>query len=105
MSALANAGEIIVSEANGKIVGAVAFVGPGKPKAEFFRLEWAIIRMIVVAPASRGHGIGRALVEEKWLRSFGQFFIILKWKPCLFSGCLFNRRQHHGKSLVWCSSL
>ena len=69
MSALANAGEIIVSEANGKIVGAVAFVGPGEPKAEFFRLEWAIIRMLVVAPASRGHGIGRALVEESLLRA------------------------------------
>ena len=46
---------------------------------------------------------GRWDRPEKWLSSFGQFFLFLKWKPCLFSGCLFNRRQHHGKCLVWCS--
>ena len=64
MSALADVGEIIVAEVNGKIVGAVAYVGPGAPKAEFFRPEWPIMRMLIVAPTSRSHGIGRALAEE-----------------------------------------
>lgn len=64
MSSLANVGEIIVAEAEGQIVGAVAYVGPNVPKAEFFRLEWPIMRMLVVTPAFRGLGIGRALAEE-----------------------------------------
>jgi ribosomal protein S18 acetylase RimI-like enzyme len=64
MSALADAGEIIVAEVGDQIVGAVAYIGPGAPKAGFFRPEWPIMRMLVVAPDSRGRGIGRALAQE-----------------------------------------
>lgn len=64
MSALAEAGEIFVAEQNGRLVGAVAYIGPGTPKAEFFRPEWPIMRMLVVAPEARGHGVGRALAQE-----------------------------------------
>lgn len=64
MSSLADVGEIVVAEAEGRIVGAVVYVGPGAPKAEFFRPEWPVMRMLVVAPSSRGLGIGRALAEE-----------------------------------------
>jgi len=64
MSSLADVGEIIVAEEEGRVVGAVAYVGPGAPKAAFFRPEWPIMRMLVVSPASRGLGIGRALAEE-----------------------------------------
>jgi ribosomal protein S18 acetylase RimI-like enzyme len=64
MASLAEAGEIIVAEDEGRIVGAVAYVGPGVPKADFFRPEWPIMRMLVVAPEVRGLGIGRALAEE-----------------------------------------
>jgi ribosomal protein S18 acetylase RimI-like enzyme len=64
LSALADVGEVIVAEVEGQIVGAVAYVGPGAPKAAFFQPEWSIMRMLVVAPDSRGQGIGRALAEE-----------------------------------------
>jgi GNAT superfamily N-acetyltransferase len=45
-------------------VGAVAYIGPGKEKASFFNIDWPIMRMLVVAPAARGHGIGKALAAE-----------------------------------------
>jgi ribosomal protein S18 acetylase RimI-like enzyme len=64
MSAFADAGEIIVAEAGGTIAGAVAYIGPGVPKADFFLPEWPIMRMLVVSPTARGLGIGRALVDE-----------------------------------------
>jgi GNAT superfamily N-acetyltransferase len=64
MSDLAAHGEIIVAEIDGRIAGGVVYVGPGQPKAAFFDPVWPIIRMLVVDPAARGHGLGRALTEE-----------------------------------------
>jgi ribosomal protein S18 acetylase RimI-like enzyme len=64
MASLTETGELIVATVLEKVVGAVAYVGPGKKKREFFPLEWPILRMLVVAPAYRGLGIGRALTEE-----------------------------------------
>ena len=53
-----------MAELAGRIVVAVAYVGPGAPKAAFFLPEWPIMRMLVVDPDARGQGIGRALAEE-----------------------------------------
>lgn len=64
MSSLATTGELIVAEIDGLVVGAVAYIGPGKPKADFFQIDWPIMRMLVVDPEFRGRGIGRALAEE-----------------------------------------
>jgi len=64
MAALSRSGEIIVAEADGEIVGAVAYIGLSAPKASFFDPSWPIMRMLVVSPKARGAGVGRALAEE-----------------------------------------
>lgn len=63
MSKLTESAEMIVAEIDGKVVGAVVYVKPNQPKADFFKAEWAVIRMLVVSPDARGQGIGRALTE------------------------------------------
>jgi predicted N-acetyltransferase YhbS len=64
ISALAGIGEIVGAERDNRIVGAVAYIPASRPKASFFDRSWLIIRMLVVDPASRGGGLGRALTEE-----------------------------------------
>ncbi|WGS84036.1 GNAT family N-acetyltransferase [Methylomonas sp. UP202] len=64
MSCLVDVGEIIVAELECRIVGAVVYVGPNASKAEFFRPEWSIMRMLVVDPNFRARGIGRTLAQE-----------------------------------------
>jgi hypothetical protein len=54
MSALSDIGEIIVAECEERIIGAVAYLPAGRPKAAYFDQSWPIIRMLVVDPASRG---------------------------------------------------
>lgn len=63
-AALADHGEFIVAEAEGHIVGAVAYIGPNKPKSACFEQAWPIMRMLVVSPAARGRGVGRMLAQE-----------------------------------------
>lgn len=64
MVELAEHSQIILAEQGGRLVGAVGYVGPGQSKKAFFKPEWPIVRQLSVAPESRGHGIGRLLVED-----------------------------------------
>jgi ribosomal protein S18 acetylase RimI-like enzyme len=61
-SELASQAELLVAEGAGEVLGAVLHVAPGKPRSPIFPDEWAVIRMLVVAPGQRGRGIGRQLV-------------------------------------------
>lgn len=64
MSSLAEHGEIIIAELDGRPVGWVAYIGPGKPKSDFYKSEWAVMRMLVVSPSVQGKGVGRRLADE-----------------------------------------
>jgi GNAT superfamily N-acetyltransferase len=64
LSELSATAELVVAEADGSIIGAVAYVPPGAPKPAFFDAEWPTIRMLVVDPAARGRGVGRVLTQE-----------------------------------------
>jgi hypothetical protein len=57
MSALADAGEIIVAERDKRIIDAVAYIGPGRSKATFFDQSRPIIRVLVVDPLCGGVAI------------------------------------------------
>jgi len=56
--------EIVVAELDGEIIGAVGYVGPHRPKPDFFAPEWPMVRFLSVAPTARGHGVGQALLDE-----------------------------------------
>jgi GNAT superfamily N-acetyltransferase len=62
-SDLSASGEVIIAKLQDKFAGAVAYFGPNSQKAAFFDQRWPIIRMLVVDPAFRGKGIGRALSD------------------------------------------
>jgi ribosomal protein S18 acetylase RimI-like enzyme len=62
MADLAAGADLFVAKQDGAIVGAVAHVGPGQPRAAIFPDDWSVIRMLVVSPQARGQGIGQELV-------------------------------------------
>jgi GNAT superfamily N-acetyltransferase len=65
VSARAARAEVLVAvDGTGTLLGAVTYVpGPESALAEFDDPDSAGIRMLAVAPAAQGQGVGRALVE------------------------------------------
>jgi ribosomal protein S18 acetylase RimI-like enzyme len=95
MPSLAAAGELIIAEAGGALLGAVAYVGPERPKAPFFDPQWPIIRMLVVDPAARGRGVGRALMEEccRRARRDGSRVLALHTSPIMTAALAMYRKM------------
>lgn len=55
--------ELLVAEADGVLIGSVAYARHGSAYAEITRTpDEAAFRMLAVLPQARGHGAGRALV-------------------------------------------
>ncbi|MGW5971334.1 GNAT family N-acetyltransferase [Streptomyces sp. NPDC055186] len=59
----AAAAEVLVAVDGGRVVGGVTFVPDGGPMADLAGPGEAEIRMLVVARAARGRGVGEALVR------------------------------------------
>src|SRR5262245_45350945 len=79
VAARATAGEIFVAaDGSGEINGAVLFVLPGTRYSELSSEGEAEFRMLAVAPAAQGRGVGEALVRA----------------------CLERAREHGCKSVV-----
>jgi GNAT superfamily N-acetyltransferase len=85
MASLAHGGELIVGVSEGRIVGAVGYFGPAAAKPVQFDPDWSIIRLLVVDPAERGHGLGRLLTEEciRRARRDGAAVIALHTSPIM----------------------
>ncbi|MFG2127712.1 GNAT family N-acetyltransferase [Streptomyces sp. NPDC048751] len=59
----AAAAEVLVAVERGRVLGGVTFVPAGGPMADIARPGEAEIRMLAVAHAARGRGVGEALVR------------------------------------------
>lgn len=64
MSRIADEGELVVAEDDGRIVGCVGYIPPGRSRNAVFERDWAALRFMAVDPDARGLGISRALAEE-----------------------------------------
>jgi N-acetylglutamate synthase-like GNAT family acetyltransferase len=62
--------ELIVAEDEGTVVGTVTLASAGSPYAEIARAGEIEIRMLAVAPAARGRGVGEALVRAALERAW-----------------------------------
>jgi len=57
-------GLLLVAVRNGELVGTVTYLPPGPRSYGYVPTEWAVIRVLAVDRAARGHGIGRRLVAD-----------------------------------------
>src|ERR1051325_2278842 len=95
-SDLSASGEVIVAELEDKFAGAVAYFGPNSQKAAFFDQRWPIIRMLVVDPAFRGKGIGRALSDACIARAKRDGSPIIALPPSLIMSVAFRLYRRMG---------
>ena len=66
-------GRLLAAERAGRVVGAVTWYADAAAEGLGWPPGWAGLRALGVAPAARGHGVGRALVEacRRWALAAG----------------------------------
>ena len=69
IGSLAQELELIVALEEGTLAGLIGYAPPGAKRDPMFRPEWAIVRLLSVAPSARARGIGRRLTEECIVRA------------------------------------
>lgn len=91
---------IVAATLDGRVVGAVLFLGQGSTLLQISQPEEAEFRLLGVCPTARGKGCGRLLVEECLRRSRlrGARRIVLSTQPTMLVAhrlyeCLGFRRQ------------
>ncbi len=70
LCATTGAGEFMVAESDGRLVGAVAFYREASSQGLGLPQEWSGLRALAVEPDARGRGIGRQLAEACALRAW-----------------------------------
>jgi GNAT superfamily N-acetyltransferase len=75
----AAAAELWIADVGGEVVGTVTFCPPGSPYRQVATGDEGEFRTLAVAPAARGHGVGRRLVEHCFerCRAFGLGQLVL----------------------------
>lgn len=76
---------VLVAESGGRLVGAVTIATRGGPVAELAGPGEAVMRMLVVDPAARGSGTGKALVAAclAQARADGCHLVRLSTQPAM----------------------
>lgn len=57
-------GELLVARVGDQLAGTVTYLPPGPKDYHRVPQDWAVIRVLGVDPAVRGHGVARALTDE-----------------------------------------
>ncbi|WP_163069540.1 GNAT family N-acetyltransferase, partial [Acinetobacter baumannii] len=57
-------GQPRVATVDGAVVGFILYFPPGRSDGVLFPEAWASVRLLGVAPAMRGHGLGKALLQD-----------------------------------------
>ncbi|MEU7553619.1 GNAT family N-acetyltransferase [Streptomyces sp. NPDC044571] len=79
-------GEILVAVQDGELLGGVTFAAPGSPLADIAGPDEAEFRMLAVAAAARGKGVGEALVRaciERARAVDGVTALVLSTQPAM----------------------
>jgi GNAT superfamily N-acetyltransferase len=79
----AAAAEVLVAGEGGTLLGTVTFVPDGGPMGEIAAPEETEFRMLAVAPAARGRGVGTALLQHILDASRGRAGVVCSSLPAM----------------------